>query len=609
MRTLASIILVFAVTAPVRAQTTDFFPVDDLREGMRGVGLTVFRGTDIEEFDVEILGVLRNSGPRQDMVLVRLSGGPLEETGVLEGMSGSPVYVDGRLVGAIAFAFQSSTEPIAGIQPIGQMVNVLDVPLTASRSRGALPSESVASFVYRAATTAGTSESPGFNVTPVGREAAFPGRDGSVAGMQPIATPVFMSGVSSEAIAGFQGSFEAFGFNPVQGGGSVTSSGTLAGDSSRVVPGASINAELVRGDISVSANGTVTHVDGDRVYAFGHPFQSTGPADFPMSLAEVVTLVPTRSMSFKVAVPGGVVGHFEQDRATGIFGRIGQYPDMIPVTVDVETSRSAVERYEYEMINDRFMTPLMVNLTLYDLILATERSLGDLTLEISGNVRLRNGENVRVNSAWAGETSSQAQAATATSAPISYLLSTGLEELEIESVELTLRSTDARRLARIDGVRVDRTEVRAGEMLTLQAFLRTPDGDEIVEEFPVAVPTGLRPGSLELLVGDGLSMTGSDIRRAPASPPRDTAQIVRELNNLRRMDRLYVRMLSSEPGAMIGGEELPALPPSMLAMIESDRSTDSHITRIGSSPVAELEFGPTDYVIQGQQSLGLTIVP
>jgi len=605
MRRLRAFIVACAVVSicvPLGAQRVEFYPVDELREGIEGVGRTVFHGTEIEEFGVEIIGVLRNSAPRQDMVLARLSGGPLGETGVLQGMSGSPVYVDGRLVGAIAFAFEASTEPIAGIQPIGQMLSVLDAPSSVGRPPGALPAESVASFVYRAQTAP-------TDLMPAGTDFRSAGRDGarSVAGMQPITTPLFMSGISSSAVAQFAPALQAFGFNPVQGGGGAAPSGTPQDGAGEVVAGASINAEMVRGDISVSANGTVTYVDGDKVYAFGHPFQSVGPVDLPMSLAEVLTLVPTRGMSFKVAVPTRIVGHFEQDRSTGILGRVGRTPDMIPVTVDVETSRSGVERYEYEVINDRFMTPLMMNLTLFELILATERSLGDLTLEVSGQVHLRNGETVRLNAAYAGETSSHAQTATATSAPIGYLLSTGLEELAIESVELTLRSTDARRLARIDAVRVDRTEVRPGETIILEAFLRTPDGEEIVEEFPLRVPVGLGPGRLELVVGDGLSVTGSDIRRVPTAPPRDTAQIVRDLNGLRRMDRLYVRILSSEPGVMIGGEELPSLPPSMLAMIESDRSTSSHIAATRSSPVGEFEIGPSDYVIQGQQSLDLTV--
>lgn len=595
-------VALLSAAAPVLAQSVEFFPLEDLREGMRGVGRTVFNGTTIEEFDVEILGILRNYAPRQDVVLARLAGGPLAETGVLEGMSGSPVYVEGRLVGAIAFTFDGATEPIAGIQPIGQMVSVLGSPGQAGVASGSLPAESVAAFVHRARTSSGEESA----LLPLGSGNRVATAAGSVAGMRPITTPLFTSGVSGEAIAGLAGSFEAFGFNPVQGAGTATS--VLAGPE-QVVPGASINAEMVRGDIGVTANGTVTYVDGDRVYAFGHPFQSTGPADFPMSLGEVLTLVPTRGVSFKVAVPTALVGRFTQDRSTGILGQVGELPDMIPVTVDVETSRNDVERYAFEIVNDPFMTPLMVNLTLFEVILATERSLGDLTLDVDGEVRLESGDTVEVHASYAGETSSQAQAATATSAPITYLLSTGLEELAIESIELHLRSTDTRRLARIEAIRVGNSEVRAGETVVLEAILRRLDGSRVVQEISLEVPVGLEPGSLELVVGDGVSVTGSALARVPAGPPLSAAQIVRDLNQLRRMDRLYVRMLSSGRGAVISGEDLPSLPPSMLAMLASGRSTDSTVVRTGNSLVGEFELGPSDYVIQGRQSLELAVVP
>jgi hypothetical protein len=375
-----------------------------------------------------------------------------------------------------------------------------------------------------------------------------------------------------------------------------------------VVPGASINAEMVRGDISVSANGTVTHVDGDRVYAFGHPFQSTGPVDMPMSLAEVLAVVPTRTVSFKVAVPSDLVGRFQQDRSTGVMGSVGTLPEMIPVTVDLVTSRGVRERYEYEIIEDRMMTPLMMNLTLFELILATERSLGDLTLEIAGEVHLRNGQTVSLHAAYAGELNSQALTATSTSAPITYLIASGFDELAIESIDIELRSSDTRRLARLDAVRVDRGEVRAGEMVTLEAVLRTVDGGEIIQAYPFRVPAGTPPGTLQLVVGDGVSVSSSDLRRSPGAPPRSVAQIVGDLNSLRRMDRLYLRLLSPSPGAVVRGQELPSLPPSMLAMIRSARSADSRISEPRSSPVGEFEIGPSDYVIQRQQTLSLTVV-
>ena len=598
-------------TQPLTAQELEFFPVDELREGMRGIGRTVFHGTTIEEFDVEILGVLKNSSPKQDMVLARLSGGPLAQTGVMQGMSGSPVYIDGRLLGAVAFGFASSTDPIAGIQPISQMVSILDQTDgadTQSLAAATLPREGVRSYMNRVMTGSGAGNFATSYLLPQSWTESAAAASIEATGLQPIRTPLYLSGVSPVAAREFSGVFEAFGFTSAQGGGTGSAASITGAAGGAILPGASINAELVRGDISVSANGTVTHVDGDKVYAFGHPFQSTGPTDLPMSRGYVIALLPNRVTSFKLAVPLDTVGNFQQDRSTGIFGRLGQVASMIPVSVELQTSRNGVERYEYEVIDDRFMTPLMMNMTLFSLILATERSLGDLTLEVSGTIKLQDGQEVAIDTAFAGELNAPVQATLATVAPISYLLSGGFEALEIESIELEVRSTDRRRSARLDAVSVDRTEVRAGDSVAMEARLRTPDGNEIVEQYRVVIPQGLAPGRVLLTIGDGVSMTASDLQRAPSAPPKDLEQVIRELNELRKTDRLYVKVFSTNPGAVIDGEELPSLPPSMMAILNTGRSSNSNTSGTQLSPVGEFELRPSDLVIQGQRSLSLTVV-
>ena len=592
---------------PLGAQEAQFFPVEDLREGMRGIGRTVFHGTMIEEFDVEILGVLKNASPKQDMILARLSGGPLDETGVMQGMSGSPVYIEDRLLGAVAFAFVASKEPIAGIQPISQMVNILGQSAESFVASGPThPREGVRSYMNRVMRGAG--EFSGSYLLPQAWLDSPVAASMQSFGIQPIRTPLLLSGMSPVAIREFSPLFDAFGFTSVQGGGAGSATSIAGVEGGEIRPGASINAELVRGDINVSANGTVTHVDGDQVYAFGHPFQSTGPTDLPMSRGYVISLVPSRTTSFKLAVPLDVVGSFEQDRSTGIFGRLGGSATMIPVRVDVQTSRNGVERYEYEVISDRFMTPLMMNMTLFNLILATERSLGASTLEVSGTIHLIGGEQVTVNSAFAGDVNAPAQATLAAIAPLAYLMAGGFEGLAIGSVELSVRSSDSRRSAHLDAVSVDRTEVRAGDTVTLKATLHTPDGDEVVEEYPMVIPQGLAPGRVQLLIGDGIAITAADLQRAPAAPPHDLEQVIRELNALRKTDRLYVKVLSSSPGAVVEGEEMPSLPPSMMALLSTERSSDSHTSGTGSSPVGEFELQTSDLVIEGQRSLTLTVI-
>lgn len=598
------IALMLAFSAASFAQTPKFFPLSEIRPGLKGIGRTVFQGTAIEEFQVEILGVLKNYGPKQDMVLARLSGGPLEKTGVIQGMSGSPVYIDGQLVGAVAFAFPYATQSVAGIQPIQQMTGVLDQlpPATAPAVRPAasLPAQSPAAFVYdileKIRTGRPLQELLGMNTPAV-----------SAAAMSRLQTPLFFSGASSAALQVFASSFSELGFNPVQSG----SSGTAANVGpvpARLEPGSTVSAELVRGDMSVSANGTVTFVDGNKVYAFGHPFLSAGPISVPMSSAYVISLLPKLDTSIKLAFPVSVVGAFQQDRSTGIFGTMGDKPNMIPVSFNVRSSTNATNRYNVEIANDRYLTPILISYAVVNAISASERGIGELTLSVNGQVHIRNNDTVRIATMFTGDGNGPSQATAAAVAPIQYLV-TGYEGLAIDKIDFDIVSSDRRTLATLDRISVDRNEVRAGETISLSALMREPNGQTFVETFPIAIPQGLPTGTVQLLVGDGTTITGAELKRSPSGVPMDLKTAIRELNKLRRNDRLYVRLLSNQPGAIIRGEELPSLPPSMIGLLDTDRASNRNVTSMGNSTVAEYEMPVSRYVYLGQQSLTLTVKP
>ncbi len=612
-RILALAIMVVAVSLPAFAQSTVFMSVDEVRAGMKGIGRTVFQGTAIEQFDVELLGVLKNFAPKQDMILARLSGGPLAQTGVIAGMSGSPVYIDGKLLGAVAFAFPFAKEPIAGIQPISQMVNILNErPAPAPAAQAAsLPTESPAEFIYGLLGRLGEGKSL--------QEAhqAWLGQ-GYPAAAQPAAgapslvrieTPLFLAGATPAAIRQFTPFFNAVGFTPVQGGGGGSASSLQAGPTPSLQPGSAVNAELIRGDVNISANGTVTHVDGNRVYAFGHPNMSVGPTDLPMSAGYVISLLPNIQNSFKLAVPMDVVGSFDQDRATGIAGTIGRAPKMIPMTVNLRSSQNTVNQYKFEIANDRFLTPLLMNFTLFNAITASERGLGEMTLDISGSIRVKDYDPIRVDNVFSGDANTQTTATIGTIAPVQYLMNAGYDGIVIEGVDLDIVSTDRKTNAQLERISVDKTEVRPGETVILSAFLRATTGDIVVERHPVQIPSGLPAGPVQLLVGDGTTITTTDLRRGAAGVPKDMTQIIKELNNLRKNDRLYIKILSFAPAIVIGGEELPSLPPSMAAVINTDRSSSRSVSNTRNSTIGEIELPQSRYVIQGQRSLNVTVRP
>jgi len=576
---------------------------------MKGTGRTVFQGTTIEDFQVEVLGVLKNYGPKQDLVLARLSGGPLEKTGVVQGMSGSPVYIDGRLVGAVAFAFPYATQSIAGIQPIEQMTGVLDQMPSVPAARGApasaaLPSESPAAFVYGIVRKL----KEGRPIQELLGSGALPVSLPSATSLVQLQTPLFLSGVTTAAAQQFSSFFSAMGFNPVQGG----ASGTVANVGPvplRLEPGSTVSAELVRGDMNISANGTVTYVDGNKIYAFGHSFLSAGPLSVPMSSAYVISVLPKLDTSIKLAFPVDVVGAFQQDRSTGILGTMGDKPSMIPVSLDVRSSTNAANHYNIEVANDKYLTPILMSYAVVNAISATERGVGEMTLNVTGEVHIRNNDSVKIATVSTGDGNGPSVATAAAVAPIQYLIAGEYEGLQIDKVDFQIVSTDRKTLATLDRITVDRNEVHPGDTVALSALMREPNGQTFTEQYSVLIPSGLPSGTVQLLVGDGTTMTGLELKRSPSGVPMDLKTVIRELNKLRRNDRLYVRVLSSQPGVVIRGEEMPSLPPSMLALLDADRASSRNVTAVGNSAVAEYELPQSKYVIQGQQSLTLTVKP
>ncbi len=336
---LLGILLVAAVSLSAQA---GFFPLSEIRPGMRATGRTVFSGNQIEEFQAEILGVLENAGPKQSLVLARLSGGPLASTGVLQGMSGSPIYIDGRLAGAVAMAFPYSKEPIAAIRPIEDLIRAGDRTVERRlRAQVSLTDTDLTS-----------------GLEPVGSISAGGAR------FVDIATPVSFGGFTPTAIEHFTPQLRALGLEPQQG---ISGGGRLQpglGNPVSLQPGSMISVQLLAGDMSIGADGTVTHVDGQRVYAFGHRFLSLGNTEIPFARAEVLALLPSLAASFKISAPREWMGTISDDRSTGVAGELGRRAALIPLSISItphSTSGVAGKRlnYQMEMVSDSVLSPLL----------------------------------------------------------------------------------------------------------------------------------------------------------------------------------------------------------------------------------------------------------
>ena len=377
----------------------------------------------------------------------------------------------------------------------------------------------------------------------------------------------------------------------------------------RLEPGSAVNAQLVRGDLDVSANGTVTYVDGEKVYAFGHPFLSAGPLNLPMSSAYVISSIAKLDSSSKVAVPVDVVGAFRQDRATGIFGSMADKPTMIPMAVRVKSSNGVTTPYRFEVVNDRYLTPLLASLTMINAIGASERGLGEITMNVTGKIQLKGSEPVNISNISTGDGNGSTMATVAAVSPIQYLLTSGFDGALIEGVDLDITTTDRKTSATLERISVNKDEVRPGDTVTMSAQLRGTRGEIMIEQYPVAIPSGLPAGKIQMMVGDGSTVTASELRRGATGAPPGLAAGVRELNKLRRNDRLYVKITNNQPGVIIGGEEMPSLPPSMIALLDTSRTSSRSVAPLTNSTVVEYELSPSRYVLQGQRSLTLTVKP
>ncbi|MCY7374682.1 MAG: hypothetical protein LH472_01760 [Pyrinomonadaceae bacterium] len=589
----------------VKTSNAQFFPLSELKEGMKGTARTVFRGSEPEEFQVEILGIVPGFiGPKQDMIVGRISGGAADRTSVFAGMSGSPVYIDGKLVGAIAYSFPFSKEPICGITPIAQMLSIFEQNQN-TKTKAKEPK--AVSFAELAATDWKPDFSSGAKTSNIitgnfGMNSALE----SVAGQsfQPIATPLAFSGFSPETLNKFAPQLASAGLLAVSaGGGAARISPLKSSNENTLKGGASVSMSLVRGDVSIAAAGTVTMRDGDKIYAFGHPFLSLGISDLPMFESSVVTVVPSVNNSFKLAVPNNLVGTMTQDRATGVLGKLGQSPKMIPVKLNLETSRGQTETYSFEVAKDDFLTPILLNMTIYNSLTANERGLGDSMIEISGEIKIKNQPSVKIERRFSGASASQLTSA-AVSIPVNALLDSRFDALEISEINLNLTSIDGSKTATLERLALDRTEIKAGETFEVQAFVRTDTGRVLAQKIPVVIPADTPAGTLLVTVGDGGSLNATATARQFV--PKDLGELIKTINGIKKSDRLYVQTSRVTNGAIIGASELPNLPPSMLATLNNDRTTGGFKPTV-LTVLTEQELAPAEFIVFGQQVLMIEV--
>ena len=593
---LAALLLLAAAAAAEAVTMT--MPLSQVKPGMKGRGKSVFQGRAIEEFEAEILGVLVNNAPKRSVILARLKGRGLESTGIIQGMSGSPVYVEGKLIGAVAYGFSFSKEPIAGITPIEEMLAVDRAPAAPRTAPVAAPAlrdgrgQEELSGEFRAAL------------------AARPAAETWGAGLAPLEMPLVVSGLSAGALERARSFFSSLGFRAVRAGtsGQLPLAPAAAGPSVR--EGDAVGIQLVGGDLDLSAVGTATYVDGRKVLAFGHPLYNLGAVEYGLTQAEVIAVMPSLESSFKLASPGPVIGRFTQDRTAGALGEVGVLPKSIPLNISLQTGPGVRQDFKLRLAADRFLTPALVNIAVSSLVTSEERSLGDISLEFDADVFLdKGGLSVHLEDLFTGSYDNPPVSLSGLlAAVVHYLMNNEFKDVGVFRIDLNVRAVEEARTATLERVLLDKYEVSPGEPIRLQAYYRTPKQEGLMEEVTVLAPALPAGTEFQLLVGDAASMQQVERAqyRVQELVPRGLEQLVRLLSNLRKNNRIYFRLMAPKPGLFLKGEELPNLPPTLKSMFASPRASAAGPTEMTRSTLAEYQL-PIAYAFKGGAAIPVRI--
>jgi hypothetical protein len=565
---------------------------------MTGVGRTVFSGTRVDDFQVEVIGTLENVAPRRNLILARLSGGPLATTGVLAGMSGSPVYINNRLAGAVAYSWGFAREPIAGIVPIQEMLTIEDRETTATpRAALRLPADAGPAGLgwLRDPSRLQAHFASYFDL-----EAARPAAAGS---MTPIATPLVFSGFPSSVVEALAPTLARAGLVAVQGG---STGHSASPDGTRIEPGGGVGLSLVRGDVEIAAVCTVTHREGDRVWACGHPLLNLGPTEVVMTTATVSGLLPSLEESFKFASAGDTVGVFRQDRATGVFGYVGRRPRTIPVRIELQPDTGRPRRLTLDIVEDPFLAPYLLYAALNAILSSEEKDYGDMsfTYKEGSVIRIAGEDDVVLKNLFAGD-----MARLYASGTIAFitqmLLDSEYRTVHLEGIDLVLGTSDERRTARLQRAWVSRDRVHAGETVQVSVGIKPFRGPEVTREINIQVPAEVPPGRLQLQVGDASAMARTDTDHLDDFVPRDLKQLIFLINHLRANDRLYAVLTRSDNGLLFQGERLPNLPPSVSRVMARPQTRGNYL-RVWYRGVAE-ESIPLGYAIDGYRLLTIDV--
>jgi hypothetical protein len=595
---LAALIL---LTSPAVARADDtpaIFPLSQVQPGMKCVVYTIFTGDQIEKVDLVVLGVLHNAiGPKQDIILVQLLGEKVEHTGVVAGMSGSPVYYDGKLVGALSLKLGVFTkEAIGGVTPIENMLDVGKAP--------ELPANLSASAAAVSAPTTNTGNTFSASRIPLPENFAHQTSAGSGQFLVPIETPLISTGLYPETIAQFSKQLSGWGMTMMAGG---TAAATP--EDAQLKPGDMVGVELIRGDLSITPGCTVTTVDHGKILACGHPIFSFGNVSMPLARAHVVTTLASAMASTKIITTGGTIGTLTQDRVTAIAGHLGEGPPMIPVDVTL-VSGDAQKQFHFEVIESPQLTPVLVAVATYNGIVGNTAYGEGSTLQLDGEIAIQGHTTVTLRDLFAP---------TDMPVPGGFFVATGVQSIfaqiysnpyeipHVAGIHLRVTALPERRAATIDDAWVEANEVRPGQTVNVKVQLRSYRGPAFVREFPITIPIQAARGPLQLVISDAetanrtvQSLTASSQGQLPG-----LEELIKLMNRTHQNDRLFATLLQPTPTLMVEDKVMPNAPASAINVLDQ-RQSPGGARLLYQSTAGEWSV-EMHQVISGERTLTITV--
>jgi len=551
---LTLLIFLFGWQSGFASQDSKYISASDIKRGMEGYGLTVFQGNTIEKFAIKIIGVLRNTGAKSDMILARLKGGPLAKTGVIAGMSGSPVYINGKLIGAVAYAWGFSKETIAGITPIKEMLETFSFRRKNKKQKFKIGKPS--------------------KTTLNGKQITFNNQQGT---FHSVATPLIFSGVKPAIFNELSQPLKKMGFLPVLGGNAGSEIGEQFND--KFKPGAAIGVQLVSGDMSITGIGTVTYTGPQGILAFGHPMMMRGHSSFPMTTAYIHTVMPSRNVSFKLGSAVKQIGVVNQDRHAAIAGTYGQKPDMIPMSIDF-TLEGKKKRFDFKVIRDDLLFPKMFGAVMMNTLTGHSSKQGRVSFEIKYSFQIieKDSNKIHIVNVKNSYTSFQASAAYMQSLKsilnnLNYAIFNRFKNVEIKDIKIEIKALHGIQGVEITDIIYDGNKVKPGQNVKLRVELTPYKGSPIWKTLSIKIPKNIKNGKIFFAVSNAMHEKFYDHLFAPLKyTPYSVKDIVKILNSNFDYSALTLWSEIYQQGLILKGHRYGNLPSSQFALLSGAKT-------------------------------------